>query len=198
MFGWNNPVIKSLVLNALGLVSIFTFDLILMPLWHRKASPSSIVSTSSIYQIIWVLPVMGGALYFNVGVSPIVECLILSYDRGYGVLRSPKSYILWSMGGNMQQRWRGKHLPPRVNLILSPCQDCRFICQSGHIYYNINVNIILTVLYSGHRGSPVILSGLLAWFVSTSRATVSMLTLDKAIIVLSMFECYIRGCLTQR
>lgn len=107
-------MIKSLILNALGLVSIFAFDLVLMPLLHRNASPSSIVSTSSIYQIMWVSPVMGGALYFNVGVSPIVKWSILSYDRGYGVLRSPKRYILWSMGGNMRQQRGGKHLPQHL------------------------------------------------------------------------------------
>ncbi|PVG02637.1 hypothetical protein CPB86DRAFT_772445 [Serendipita vermifera] len=58
-------MIKSFVLNALALASVYIFDLILMPVLHRKASPSSIVSTSSVYQILWVLPVVGGSLYLN-------------------------------------------------------------------------------------------------------------------------------------
>lgn len=77
-FRWNHVVnivisdgeirahmLKSLILNSLGLFSIFVFDLIILPLLHRKASPSSIVSTWGVYQLFWVLPVVGGSLYFN-------------------------------------------------------------------------------------------------------------------------------------
>ncbi|KAG8818399.1 hypothetical protein FRC17_010851 [Serendipita sp. 399] len=76
-------MIKSFVLNTLGLISIFIFDLIILPLLHRKATPSSITQTTSIYQLFWILPVMGGSLYFNgIWCSTIAEKVYISqYGR---------------------------------------------------------------------------------------------------------------------
>lgn len=70
-FHWNSDaeiranVYKSFLLNLLSLVSIYVFDLLLHPLvkdqeiWYHR-------NISRFYQVLWLLPVVGTSLYFNV------------------------------------------------------------------------------------------------------------------------------------
>jgi etoposide-induced 2.4 mRNA len=57
---------KSLLLNSLSLASIYTFDLLLLPLvqgqekWFHR-------NVGWFYQVLWLLPVVGVAFYLNVG-----------------------------------------------------------------------------------------------------------------------------------
>lgn len=64
-------VLKSTLLNALSLTSIYLFDLLLFPLakaehhWlHRNVGWA--------YQVLWLLPVVGISLYLNVSSFQIV------------------------------------------------------------------------------------------------------------------------------
>lgn len=83
---------KSFVLNIIGLVSVYAFDLILMPLFHRTASPTSIVSTSGIYHIVWLLPVVGGSLYLNgIWCSTIAE-KVYAMQHGRQHYAAPTTY----------------------------------------------------------------------------------------------------------
>lgn len=58
-------VFKSLILNTLSLTSIYTFDLLLQPLvrdqqkWFHR-------NFGWLYQILWLLPIVGASFYFNV------------------------------------------------------------------------------------------------------------------------------------
>ena len=58
-------VYKSLVLNSLSLFSIYVFDLLLQPFvrdqqkWFHR-------NIGWFYQVLWLLPVVGGSLYLNV------------------------------------------------------------------------------------------------------------------------------------
>ena len=56
-------VYKSFLLNALSLVSIYVFDLVLHPLVENQ----HIWYISRFYQVLWLLPVVSTSMYFNVG-----------------------------------------------------------------------------------------------------------------------------------
>lgn len=52
-------IYKSLVLNSLSLTSIYAFDFLILPLVTHKQK--------FLYQILWLLPVIGVSYYLNVG-----------------------------------------------------------------------------------------------------------------------------------
>lgn len=61
-------ILKSLLLNMLSLVSIYTFDLILQPLVHNH--PSWLHrNVGWFYKVLWLLPVVGVSFYLNVSAT---------------------------------------------------------------------------------------------------------------------------------
>lgn len=64
---WFIPIVlKSFILNALSLISIYTFDIVLLPLvrgqqkWiHRNVG--------WVYKVLWLIPLAAASVYLNVG-----------------------------------------------------------------------------------------------------------------------------------
>ncbi|EJU05472.1 hypothetical protein DACRYDRAFT_103960 [Dacryopinax primogenitus] len=56
-------VLKSLLLNGLSLISIFTFEWLLLPLLPHNPSYQRNLGTA--YQVLWLWPVVGASLWFN-------------------------------------------------------------------------------------------------------------------------------------
>ena len=59
-------VFKSLLLNSLSLASIYTLDLIFVPLLAGKEDRWLHRNFGSLYTVFWLLPVIGISLYLNV------------------------------------------------------------------------------------------------------------------------------------
>ncbi|KAG8739044.1 hypothetical protein FRC10_006239 [Ceratobasidium sp. 414] len=73
-------VFKSLLLNSLSLVSIYTLDLIFVPLLAGKQDRWLHRNFGSLYTAFWLLPVIGVSLYLNV--SEWAElCLVYSFQQ---------------------------------------------------------------------------------------------------------------------
>ena len=66
-----NSALKSLLLNTLCLASIYGFDFILLPILHVRVPLDSNAwlhhNFGRMYQLLWVMPVVGASLYLNVG-----------------------------------------------------------------------------------------------------------------------------------
>lgn len=62
-------VLKSLLLNSLALMSIYFFDLLLVPLAQGEGQTKWLHrNVGWFYQILWLLPVLGVSFYLNVRV----------------------------------------------------------------------------------------------------------------------------------
>lgn len=59
-------VCKSLVLNAVALLSIYFFDLMLQPIVREHQQRRFHRNIGWFYQVMWLLPVLGVSLYLNV------------------------------------------------------------------------------------------------------------------------------------
>ena len=97
---------KSLLLNSLSLASIYTFDLLLLPLvqdqgtWFHR-------NFGLFYEVLWLLPVVGAAFYLNVGITwdrdqadhsaSYFSATYLSLNRVHGVISLPNGHIPCSM-----------------------------------------------------------------------------------------------------
>jgi etoposide-induced 2.4 mRNA len=68
-------VLKSLMLNSVSLISIYTFDLLMLPL-TRNQQRWLHRNVGWFYQVLWLLPVVGLSFYLNVRVSLPGELLL--------------------------------------------------------------------------------------------------------------------------
>lgn len=84
-----NLVLKSVTLNSLSLITIYTFDMIIVPLLTRSTQENWLHrNIGSIYQIIFQLPVVGMSLYLNVRSRQLIppSAFMLNYfSRVLGV-----------------------------------------------------------------------------------------------------------------
>ncbi|GLB35388.1 putative etoposide-induced protein 2.4 (EI24) [Lyophyllum shimeji] len=86
-------VYKSLLLNSLSLISIYTFDLLLLPLvrdqqrWFHR-------NIGWFYQVLWLLPVVGASFYLNSSWCSIIakRTYILQYGARAAAHQQPTTY----------------------------------------------------------------------------------------------------------
>ena len=154
----NNPIFsdaeirasmyKSLLLNSLSLGSIYTFDLLLLPLvqdqqkWFHR-------NISWFYQVLWLLPVVGVAFYLNVGCSVKCNeaylCLLcisslthLMFDRVHGAISSPNGLMPCSMALTQCNPWDTTGWWQRSPLLhteswwFSRLLLCHLLCKTYH------------------------------------------------------------------
>jgi hypothetical protein len=89
------------LLNSLSLASIYTFDLLLLPLVQDQEGWSH-RNVGWYYQVLWLLPVVGVAFYLNVGwvvygVLSLPVTYTSGFDRVRGVLPLQNGHMLCSM-----------------------------------------------------------------------------------------------------
>ena len=66
-------VLKSVMLNSLSLISIYTFDPVVMPLLSRSTQEQWLHHVGVLYRLIWLVPVVGTSLYFNVSIAILLQ-----------------------------------------------------------------------------------------------------------------------------
>ncbi|KIY66291.1 hypothetical protein CYLTODRAFT_377968 [Cylindrobasidium torrendii FP15055 ss-10] len=74
-------VIKSVLLNSLSLASIYTFDLLLRPLFQNQAAWFH-RNLGWFYQVFWVMPVISVSLYLNSSWSMLIARRVYTLQHG--------------------------------------------------------------------------------------------------------------------
>ncbi|KDQ12351.1 hypothetical protein BOTBODRAFT_161933 [Botryobasidium botryosum FD-172 SS1] len=86
-------ILKSTLLNAVSLISIYTFDLLIIPLLGRATQERWLHRNfGTLYQVVWLLPVVGASLYFNSTWSTVIAKRTYVLQYGRRVAASPASY----------------------------------------------------------------------------------------------------------
>jgi len=95
---WSDPeiranILKSAMLNSLSLVTIYTFDLIIVPLLGRFTQEKWLHrNLGSLYQIIFQLPVVAMSLYLNSTWSTVVAKRVYTLQHGRAPATPTLSY----------------------------------------------------------------------------------------------------------
>ncbi|KAF8682382.1 Etoposide-induced protein 2.4 (EI24) [Rhizoctonia solani] len=85
-------VFKSLLLNSLSLASIYTLDLIFVPLLAGKQDKWLHRNFGSLYTVFWLLPVIGVSLYLNSTFSSGIAKRIFQLQHGRSVAPAPTGF----------------------------------------------------------------------------------------------------------
>ncbi|ELU44892.1 EI24 domain-containing protein [Rhizoctonia solani AG-1 IA] len=85
-------VFKSLLLNSLSLASIYTLDLIFVPLLAGKQDRWLHRNFGSLYTVFWLLPVIGVSLYLNSTFSSGIAKRIFQLQHGRSVAPAPTGF----------------------------------------------------------------------------------------------------------
>ncbi|KZO95714.1 hypothetical protein CALVIDRAFT_482410 [Calocera viscosa TUFC12733] len=85
-------VLKSLLLNGLSLVSIFTFDFLLLPLLPSERGLWYHRNLGALYQVLWLWPVVGASLWFNSIWSTTIARKAFSLQHGQPAVSDNSSY----------------------------------------------------------------------------------------------------------
>ncbi|KZT60367.1 hypothetical protein CALCODRAFT_429402 [Calocera cornea HHB12733] len=85
-------VLKSLLLNGLSLVSIFTFDFLLLPLLPSERGLWYHRNLGALYQVLWLWPVVGASLWFNSIWSTTIARKAFTLQHGQPAVSDATSY----------------------------------------------------------------------------------------------------------
>ncbi|CEL51724.1 Protein EI24 homolog OS=Dictyostelium discoideum GN=DDB_G0284253 PE=3 SV=1 [Rhizoctonia solani AG-1 IB] len=85
-------VFKSLLLNSLSLASIYTLDLIFVPLLAGKQDRWLHRNFGSLYTVFWLLPVIGVSLYLNSTFSSGIAKRIFQLQHGRSAAPAPTGF----------------------------------------------------------------------------------------------------------
>lgn len=85
-------VFKSLLLNSLSLASIYTLDLIFVPLLAGKDDRWLHRNFGSLYTVFWLLPVIGVSLYLNSTFSSTIAKKTFKLQHGRSAAPAPSGF----------------------------------------------------------------------------------------------------------
>jgi etoposide-induced 2.4 mRNA len=152
-------VLKSLILNGVSLVSIYTFDYLLLPLATRGGIHRNI---GWLYRVLWLIPLAATSLYLNVRIvnMHLQEAMrILCHNRAVGPAWLPSAVTLSNMESVrrfLRQLTAGQ---PCFSLVLyygTECQLYRMLTALASSAYRVVMIITSIILTNTFSYVPVI------------------------------------------